>query len=663
MRFYLAIGAFLLVAFPYALAEAGSSTGTCDQPIGSTAPSIKEFQQVLGAMACPSPSERDRQRAQLLYDRLSTGASLDQTNATIAGLQLRGTQEELQMAQEILGIQPPFGWQKRASQCFDVKCAIIQAFGNEESALRAMNLYKRFGYAFSVSQEENIPGHEVVWSAVQLRKIEKVLEVMPSTFHHMKALKQIKLVSAESVAEVTRRRKTVDDFTGLMVFDESAILIKDDTHDPYNNIWNEVDHTFSHELGHAFDANFGVSVASRFHDSSHFSDLSRWKRVSSSGSAGSFTFDQSAGFASKYATSNPDEDFAESVANYVFGAIAFKEHSSSKYEFLKNMAFGGREYLRFGVKAWPELNRKISEQGGCSALIGKCLNQMGPLFLYKGNAWFRDQDSTRGMSPEDFPYKTGCYHEAAKTLAKQVEETEGFCSYDGVVGVEEHVRSLCAPELWQLVSLGNQFVTDSKKSPAAQCLARRDFTSKCYAEATQAALGVSKTDQTQAGPSMDQLKQIFGLSAGAFFSNSSNPIFQIVSPGQIAASCLGTLVSISADASKKGFVYTSNKSSISDPTFLRGCAIESNRLLNSQGIQIDNIANSEGILQNAATKEAIESFSREAYKGYEVGAASCSVDPKCKARVAQDLLNRWAQKYRITLDSELNTTLAGLIVH
>jgi hypothetical protein len=85
-----------------------------------------------------------------------------------------------------------------------------------------------------------------------------------------------------------------------------------------------MEHTLVHEVGHNVFYNMGEH------------NISTWEQISANSAPD--------GYVSNYARTNMREDFAESYAAYVQDPALLQEVNPQKYAFLKQSAFGGREY-------------------------------------------------------------------------------------------------------------------------------------------------------------------------------------------------------------------------------------------------------------------------------------------------------------------------------
>lgn len=134
--------------------------------------------------------------------------------------------------------------------------------------------------------------------------------------------------------------------------------------------------TIIHEIGHNMADSLGLKSLD---ETAAWYEISGWKRNEAKDADGkievSYTYNlQSNNFVSEYAKSSPVEDFAEAFAAYVVNPNFLKQKSIKKYNYMKNVIFGGIEYTGNSCKTQgsKEINIKLEESGNN---VSSCLNE------------------------------------------------------------------------------------------------------------------------------------------------------------------------------------------------------------------------------------------------------------------------------------------------
>lgn len=96
---------------------------------------------------------------------------------------------------------------------------------------------------------------------------------------------------------------------------------------------SDKEHTTYHEIAHNYGTYYGID------SSAEWLKVSGWKEVNKK-----FINERPEEFVTRYAASNFFEDFAESFTYYRYYPQTLKEKSPTRYEFLKNKIFSGKEF-------------------------------------------------------------------------------------------------------------------------------------------------------------------------------------------------------------------------------------------------------------------------------------------------------------------------------
>lgn len=120
---------------------------------------------------------------------------------------------------------------------------------------------------------------------------------------------------------------------------------------------------------------------SRTSDYKQLDESEEWKEVTGWISEGKLKGDKyKTGFVSRYAGTNPAEDFAETAVAYRFTPKLLKKISPGRYEFMKMMVYGGLEFLDGCPEQAPQiaaLNNLFHEEADTKASVQKVIDKCG----------------------------------------------------------------------------------------------------------------------------------------------------------------------------------------------------------------------------------------------------------------------------------------------
>lgn len=384
----------------------------------------------------------------------------------IRGLILEGTREELDAADAIVGSNPPHSWSQSQSICKTVLCALTRTFDDEEAALRALVIRKKFGYNTLLSQQYSYRGRENLWSAVQLRTIESFLKKLPLSVLKRSRLTDIQLFSPELADEVKRQAQLHVRPGGVYTArnpDRPLILINTEGHDSSQGILS----VFSHEMGHAFD--FGTSP--RFSEASGFESMSHWKNFS--GGNGQYMANTSGQFVEDYSSTSPIEDFADAFRYYVNHPETLKEIDPAKYAFMREQVFAGQEFSPSGLIQSVPLERAIEARGGYLSILNSCISQLKMHVGSHGELWVNggteDEASLKG---EVFVQKGSnpCFSQAAVELAHELSPEVDVCQFGGAPGIEEHLKAKLDYSLEKILRTAAQRIEEQWDESTRSCI-------------------------------------------------------------------------------------------------------------------------------------------------------------------------------------------------
>lgn len=259
---------------------------------------------------------------------LAENAGTQNKNETIAGISFEGESQEnltafkrLVTAVNFYGhvdqTQPQF-----SSQCKKVKCAVDEIFG--ETGTQTLFMLRKFGFNGS-----HIAHHRDAdaWKKSELDEVLLALSDFPS-----------------SVLPMQDNRKLIHFKRGYMrtggehTIANAVIEIFD--------VWNEENkemrrYTIAHEVGHY------IAGESDVDETDYWKSLSDWSSrtvIEDGERVTQYEAGRQRTLVSRYAKSNPSEDFAESVSAYRYNPSRLKDKSPEKYDLIKNVIFNGVEY-------------------------------------------------------------------------------------------------------------------------------------------------------------------------------------------------------------------------------------------------------------------------------------------------------------------------------
>jgi hypothetical protein len=315
------------------------------------------------------PGEKDRplRVGSMIPGRIADGKRFRRVDS------IKGSAEEIDVFKKVLGGSPPEDWKKRVKDCETVLCALDTFTKDREASLRLMTMPKVYGYAFTLDQKRSLlsdergGGHtgspkskihlriksfpklkESIWKRSELRKLEKVLSKLPSSFHHLAIDEIVRLPDGYKDPEHSGRlgyaRSRVDKwyrsgdlFDGLIHLFELARE-------------KDFSHVFLHELAHHYDFKELDKGGSdiHLHEKIGFIEHNHWVKAGQS-KDGQYHHSVHSCFIDTYQTQNPMEDFADKISYYVQYPHLLRDICPENYEFIKENVFNSKEYLNESV--------------------------------------------------------------------------------------------------------------------------------------------------------------------------------------------------------------------------------------------------------------------------------------------------------------------------
>jgi hypothetical protein len=335
---------------------------------------------------------RLRSEAELQYrEVLLDGPVIERS---ILGRKLKGTEKELAALEATLEGKLHSRWKSASSICSSAFCVISHVVDDEELARRLFLFHARTGYGLSLTQEENVFGNQMrekIWSLHEVREFDSLSQKMPTELKRLSGLQR--MVRVANGFRAAGDASTVA-FTTPSHEGSGAIVFYDVLEDPHLigryrlSSVSYAQQTLLHEICHNWDFQKLYQSEETLMSSESkefgFRQISGWVADPFS-RRGWKAEDPGAGFVTRYAKTQPSEDFAESCAAYVLAPHDLKLLSPSKYEFIKKKLFAGKEFLDepWAKNAesrpqgdWPLLTQVRNRvEGSCGALKAKCASQ------------------------------------------------------------------------------------------------------------------------------------------------------------------------------------------------------------------------------------------------------------------------------------------------
>lgn len=623
----------------------GNAAGDSPNCLPSAKPEITGIETLIQKIECPTEDERRLLEARAEYDALFPPTKGWSTSREIHGVKIKGTEEQLDLLERILGSKPPSTWAE-ARACRDVLCALTRAFKGEEPAIRALSIAKKYGYAPVVGQEESAANDERIWTARQLRVMSDVLKLLPKSFHQMESLKTIHLISSNSAAVIDRNSGGSDSFLGLMNGGTQKMHVVAADGDNDHTV-----ETFIHELGHAYDFNHGYGQHC-FHRDSKFADISGWPLEERDADGKTMPLrpgkaDQQ--FLRDYSKSSPWEDFADAVRFYVLEPKRFRQMAPEKYALVKSKVFNGEEFGQWGERSWPALENAIRAKGGYEPILASCLSDMSLSWSDKNqDLWIRAGVNSISSHVAALATQSRCFEKSAKGLAAALASDEAFCDQGGVNGIEAHLRAKLSNPLIQMLHGFETLGKEQVRGAAAQrCWGRKDYSADCLFSQEDfgrvlAALpsGVSAADR-----SMIERKLQESLD-GLLSPKMGEHLAKTIHRGDLAADCLRGLAGIRR--SSDGFWFSDGKFSGSSASSLDGCTDQVRTGMEKKGYRFSQNA------RRVATELLVAGNVKDPLQDLEVSVLQplrelikpCRND-KCRKQNIRKALDAWAVKWEV----------------
>ncbi len=215
-------------------------------------------------------------------------------------------------------IKKAFG---KPNGCNKVLCAVRRLFGQVEGPLILLLLTE-----YDLNLSHFVWKNASPWKVAEIRDIMKAIETTPSNLLPLDLNK--KLIHFKRGMQYENGDNTVANAT-IEIFD----------------VWNQEEAPIrQYSLYHEFSHNWAKMHANNIDVSPEWLRISGWESQKDLHSVTDWTMHPGTQQVSIYAKTNPFEDFAESVSAYRYAPQKLKEVSLDKYNFVKDVVYGGMEF-------------------------------------------------------------------------------------------------------------------------------------------------------------------------------------------------------------------------------------------------------------------------------------------------------------------------------
>ena len=372
--------------------------------------------------------------------------------------------DESQYIKELMGNEPPQNWlekskasctvTKQFGSCIDAKCSTIIAYGSEEAALRVLSMAKKYGYAMSMNKTKIKPSsfnsgtyEPSDWSLKQLRIIDDALSRLPKNLLRLNTLKRMILFPEEQNAEQTS-------WYALAWLGNEEIRVMPKT---FGNNPLGAKKTIIHEVAHFFDyePSLNPPLYKSVVASSGFKELSGWNEENQIKKNNNgeplldkngnlimekvWTTSPQAKFVTDYAKTNPIEDFAETLSDYIIEPENLLLRAPEKYDFMKKNIFANQEFLK--NDQWPTFDRELNKLGGIEEIINSCMQNIISIDFSKSTGteelvyWTRMEETPSRLDGTYHKYffsdENKCLRDFTKKLTAALANDTQFCMQGG----------------------------------------------------------------------------------------------------------------------------------------------------------------------------------------------------------------------------------------
>lgn len=596
----------------------------------------------------------------------------------VKGYKLKAPAGLLTVAAQMLGERPPKAWKQAAKECETLLCAFGKLFKSETAAMQILNFQHRTGYRLSLDQTVNYDHRnkrllaDEVWSAKEIQEMDAAAAKLPPR------LKGLKVNQIDRYGDGIRSHGHGQS-VGAYASPSGALRIYDtglEGHATGPNSYTSTSwpqEVLLHELCHHhdykhWDENYTM-ISER--KGSGFGALSGWKKKTNSNGKYYWASSDGAKFVSRYASTSPAEDYAETCMNYVLHPQRLKKKAPEKYAYMKKYLFSGKEYTdKIWAKKpesnWPLLNDLLAKEDQCSDQIQACLKNVN--FSYGS---FIEDISNKKESGNQISSGRAFYHnekalfdhECIKKLKKDYTDQfttelrnkdENFCKNGGDSVIKQSQGNVCQKTIKKMKSTIKQLKNIEFSAYTKKCEAQKDYTRECIKTQLAEDKGIELNDNQFLFNNMLKNKLPKRLEAlGARLTE--------LPTNDWLKSCLKDVSDVdfwTTTQGKKLIYYSTEVEKVNSGEISRFIAVTGSRLdiqkrcstnilqeFKHQGFKVsDTNKENTNLLLIGPFKKEFQSFETEVLSQIPAVTKKCLIGKKCKRKRIQELLLAWQAK-------------------
>lgn len=470
---------FLLISLIYSINDYACSYHGADQVYCNSEALEDSFANMPFASDGLCDDQRYLQEAKAQYEQFPKSSKI--VSRKINGKRIKGTKKELEILKKMT--QGYLREQKKVmdafDNCEDVFCVLKSAFGNEESAYRALNIAYRSGYAVSLQSKSNA---DYIWNKQELRNLNYSVNVMPSHMLDSDTLGEFIVLPNHAYPGGKRGvgglASPSPKKSGNILFTE---LIRKNNGAYANQI-------MIHEMIHHYDYQNLFKTGQYRSDEGGYCEQNGWRKETKVVEKYGVKVEEDVWIADKenacyitdYASRRPREDFAEAITFYILTPEKLKKKCPQNYEYLKQNHFNGKEYSSSDFN--QNLDQYIVDN---EKELKKCLSvDLSSLYL-ADKIYFHKTDNKNTHTLHSST-KT---HFSEKCLENLIEVANGFipdaplaCTNKLVPhNIKNTINNMISKHFsHDLIQNIKKFITaDSLAAYSGLCLSQKDLTDEC----------------------------------------------------------------------------------------------------------------------------------------------------------------------------------------
>ncbi len=368
--------------------------------------------------AAQCDDDRFLKEAKEEYEKLSANQTMSQL--TILGKRIRGKKDDLFYLNKMLtgkGRVPQKARQAIA-ECSEALCVLEKILDSKESAYRALNVAYVSSYRTALTQST---AEDYFWSKRELRDLNYAVNMMPQSLLKSQSMGNFyNLPDGFGLSDSPNASGWASPGEGKT----GSITFRD--HIRGNNEWGLS--VMIHEMAHHHDfkgylaTNFKKTTANRI----GYFKVNGWKVVGKKvETIDGYRFEEevwgydkeNSCFPRDYASTSPEEDFAEAITYYITEGDKFKTTCPKVYGFMKDNVFAGREYKK------PAFHNVISDYlKAHQDDLRHCISSKASFISYTST------QPTFSNSQMKISVADQCAKDVASIISQNIDDSGASCS-------------------------------------------------------------------------------------------------------------------------------------------------------------------------------------------------------------------------------------------